>query len=397
LNFTSRIQLLEAALKEYYASLQLPPGPPTLPGFYAQPGQSGNPIPPLEISEPNNRPPVGWPDPQGPPDPNGPPGPPIWYTAPPSNDSIAAGYGFLSDFDIPEVDRFFYHYDLVGNVQYLSDANGEAIVHRQYLPFGTLLVDQSAAETAPNYGFRSWRREELTDLLSFGDRHYDPETQLWLQPQLRQEAEQPGSPYLFAANQPWLTPELRDNRPGDLLPIPETELGNPEVARNIAAGSAPAFATPIFAVGTASSSTFDFKEGPEKKAKRKPKKTDQPDSGPTEQGVSTPGGPGDDGDPGETSRQKKTGRFRAAYKLFRELLSPKTDPATQAETAQAERASARRRRVAANRKFTIKPGDWEGAKIRGNRTFAFRPDGSTENLRKPQKVRRRRRAKSSPI
>jgi YD repeat-containing protein len=398
LDYASRMRLLEAALKEYYASLQVPPGHPTLPGYYAQPGQSGDPIPPLEISQPNNRPPADWPQPQGPPDPDGPPGHPVWYTPPPGNDSISAGYGYISDFAIPEQDRFFYHYDLAGNVQYVTNAAGEPVRHRQHLPFGTEFVDQAAIAAAGDFGFRGWRRHEQTGLLSFGDRQYDPATQLWLQPQLQDDARAVGAPYTLADQQPWLTEELRATRPSELLELPATDLGNPLTARAIAAGGGPAFATPLFDVGTAGTRNFDFKksEDDDPRRKRKRRNGQEPESGPTDKGVSTPGSPGDASDPGEVSRQKKTGRYRAAYKLFRDFLSPQRDGAAP-EAAAERRRAAQQRRKATYRKFTIRPGDWEGATVPGNRSFAFRPDGSTETLRKRQKVRRRRRGRKSPI
>ncbi|MEL7159956.1 MAG: toxin TcdB middle/N-terminal domain-containing protein, partial [Bacteroidota bacterium] len=114
LNYTARMNDLTRTVWNYYAELGLPPGPPTLPGYYGQPGVTGDPLPTSPGGDFSSRPPRPVPGPGGPPDTSGPPGPPTWYQSPPGRDSLGAGYGYEGYGVFPEVVASYYHTDHLG-------------------------------------------------------------------------------------------------------------------------------------------------------------------------------------------------------------------------------------------------------------------------------------------
>ena len=77
LNYVLRQQLIAQSQNKYFGQLGIPPGPPTLPGYYAQPEQTGNPLPGASNTAYSN-PPLNWPQPAEI-DTSGPPGPPVQF------------------------------------------------------------------------------------------------------------------------------------------------------------------------------------------------------------------------------------------------------------------------------------------------------------------------------
>jgi YD repeat-containing protein len=145
-NYAQRYQNLEDSITlKYYRQLGIPPGPPTLPGYYAQPEFTGNGLPADTLSA-YNRPPINWPRnpliaPAG-----SVPGAPIKYGPNITNDNVLAGFGFDSTgVDVfLENDLFYVHRDARGLVYYLTDLNGEIRQHNTYLPMGELFVRESS-------------------------------------------------------------------------------------------------------------------------------------------------------------------------------------------------------------------------------------------------------------
>jgi RHS repeat-associated protein len=180
LNYSRRMQLLSQAQDSWYTALGVPPGPPTLQGYYGQPEYTGIPLSQGSTGSYNN-PPAHWPGPPGPPDPNGPPGPPVWYAQPLTRDHVHAGYGFDSTATeiFKETDAFFYHQDHVGSTHYLTDWIGEVRQHTEYIPFGEVFVDQHTSSDAHPYKFNGKELDEETGYYYFGARYYDPRLSLW--------------------------------------------------------------------------------------------------------------------------------------------------------------------------------------------------------------------------
>ncbi len=197
-NYTARIQDLTATVWNYYGDLGIPPGPPTLPGYYAQPERTGAALP---SAAPNSftHPPTGWPVSSPRPDPSAPPGAPTvsaQSTLP--RDSIGAGYGFESFRAFPEAEIRFYSPDPMGNIQLVTDINGKVLQYHRYLPTG----ERIDGAGHPNYGFNGKEETRDGELTYFGARYYDLETGLFLNQDPHAE-DYPGfNPYAFGLNNP---------------------------------------------------------------------------------------------------------------------------------------------------------------------------------------------------
>ncbi len=178
-NYTLRLQQLIEALRQYYASLGIPPGPPTIPGYYGQPEQNGNPIEIPVNTGPYLSTPIGWPGPAGPPDPNGPPGPPTWFADSLSNANVGGGYGFEGTGVFPEVEQFYYHSDLLGSSAYITDYAGEVRQYTAYFPSGEIFVSESTTEAQQPYLYNGKELDAEAGLYYYGGRYYDATNSLW--------------------------------------------------------------------------------------------------------------------------------------------------------------------------------------------------------------------------
>lgn len=203
-NFDYQLRLLQIqqTLLNYYDSLGIPPGPPTLPGYYAQPEFTGNPLPTPPTASPYTAVPENWPLPIGPPDTTGPPGPPVWINGQiPSNESIEPPYGYEGLGIYEETEQFFYHADHLGSASYISDYNGISRQFNAYLPFGGVFVEEVKDVQQP-YLFNGKELDRETGLYYYGARYYDQETGIWLGVDPQAEAYPGISPYAYVANNP---------------------------------------------------------------------------------------------------------------------------------------------------------------------------------------------------
>ncbi|WP_273445295.1 SpvB/TcaC N-terminal domain-containing protein [Neolewinella agarilytica] len=202
LNYTARMDDLTRTVWNYYVALGLPPGPPTLPGYYGQPGVTGDPLPTSEGGIFGSQPGFGVPGPGGPPDTAGPPGPPTWYASPPERDSIGAGYGYEGYGVFPEVVASYYHGDQLGNVCWITDQRGKPAAYRAYLPSGEVLTRQTLKAPPLDYNFNGKEEDSASGLNYFGARYLEPETGRWLSMDPLAD-EFPGhNPYAFGLHNP---------------------------------------------------------------------------------------------------------------------------------------------------------------------------------------------------
>ncbi len=88
-----------------------------------------------------------------------------------------------------EYQVFFYHSDhasttlstSLGSSSFITDANGDATQHLQYLPFGEDLVhEQNTAAYLSPYTFSGKERDVETNLSYFGARYYEAGLSVWL-------------------------------------------------------------------------------------------------------------------------------------------------------------------------------------------------------------------------
>lgn len=204
-NFDYQLRLLQLqqTLLNYYDSLGIPPGPPTLPGYYAQPEFTGQPLPTPPFANTYNTVPEDWPLPIGPPDTTGPPGPPVWINGNiPSSEDIEPPYGYEGLGIYEETAQFFYHTDHLGSTAYITDYTGQARQFNAYLPFGGILSEEKAGDDTQPYLFNGKELDRETGYYYYGARYYDHKNGIWLNVDPQAEAYPGMSPYAYVANNP---------------------------------------------------------------------------------------------------------------------------------------------------------------------------------------------------
>lgn len=180
IDYSQRARLLQQAANRHYKNLGIPPGHPTLPGYYGQPEQSGLSIAIDTLDSSTNVAPPGWPQFINT---NGPDDPPGHPTLP--RDSInfgnpEAGYGFNGDGYPEEINLYFYHPDHLGSSNYLTDREGSVRQHNEYLPFGETFVDEHVSDDIQPYLYNGKELDEESGLYYYGARYYEPKLSNWL-------------------------------------------------------------------------------------------------------------------------------------------------------------------------------------------------------------------------
>ena len=373
LDFSERIILLEGGLKDYLASLGLPPGHPTLVG---QGAEAGGPLPQPEYGDsPLTQAPPGWPSPQGRPAPDGPPGHPVWFEEPASSTNVEPGFGFNDPYDTPEGEWWVYHYDPLGQPVRVSDREGQLRQEQTYDPLGKPLFRTVPLGPAISYGYA--REPVMTDrgMLLVGDRLYDTSTGQFDAPD--GEGEQPyqwSSEVLRWGDTPnnWLNwmGERQQHLEGSSI-VPDQSVAAAAGVAEEGSGGAPGATYAAVAIAAAPGRTKGKKDG-------NSNDTNAENDG----GQPSPRlrlGDTEIGDRRSEIGNSSKGlvgnsKLRGFLNQFRKRVGD--DP----ENTAADEES--RKRKQANRRFQIKPGDWDGIDIPGNRAFTFRPDGTTASPRK---------------
>ncbi|TNE27919.1 MAG: hypothetical protein EP346_10670, partial [Bacteroidetes bacterium] len=107
-------------------------------------------------------------------------------------DAIANGI------DCPQAypSQFWYHADISGHTEYVTDLAGMPYEYFFYLPFGEVAVHQHANNDGYSnpYQFSSSEFDDATGLILMGARYYDPMFSLWM------------SADPMSAYRSWLTP-----------------------------------------------------------------------------------------------------------------------------------------------------------------------------------------------
>lgn len=202
LNYTARMNDLTQTVWDYYVGLGLPPGPPTLPGYYGQPGVTGDPLPTSAGGDFGSVPGPGVPGPAQQADTSSTPGTPTWYASPPERDEIGAGFGYEGFGVFPEVVTSYYHTDQLGNVTWVTDGRGEAAAFRAYLPTGELLIEQVKTPPPLEYSFNGKEEDQASGLHFFGARYLEAESGRWLSLDPLAEAYPGHNPYAFGLHNP---------------------------------------------------------------------------------------------------------------------------------------------------------------------------------------------------
>ncbi|GGH68345.1 SpvB/TcaC N-terminal domain-containing protein [Phaeocystidibacter marisrubri] len=147
-------------------------------------------------------------------------------------DAIANGI------DCPQAypSQFWYHADIAGHTEFVTDLAGMPYEHFFYLPFGEVAVHQHANNDGYSnpYQFSSSEFDDATGLILMGARYYDPMFSLWMSADPLSSFRSWLTPYNYVANNPvmFVDPsgllessiKTGDENPGDFPPCEETSL-----------------------------------------------------------------------------------------------------------------------------------------------------------------------------
>jgi RHS repeat-associated protein len=128
--------------------------------------------------------------------------------------TIEPGFKFKTDSD-PELVLYFYHPDHLGSSSFITDVDGLAYQHLQYLPFGEVFFDQRMGNPA-RYTFSAKEKDEETSYSYFGARYYDAELSVWLSVDPLAGAYPEFSPFMYCAGNPII---LLDPDGNDIIPV----------------------------------------------------------------------------------------------------------------------------------------------------------------------------------
>ena len=102
-----------------------------------------------------------------------------------------------------EQDVYFYHSDHLGSASWITDANGEAVQHLQYLPYGEPYINQRTTGYNERFTFTGKERDEETGFGYFGARYMDHELMtMWLSVDPKADKYPSISPYAYCAWNP---------------------------------------------------------------------------------------------------------------------------------------------------------------------------------------------------
>ncbi len=200
-DYAERLNQITQSRNDYYATLGIPPGPPTAKGIYGEAeyrGEYGDyMLAPLgNYDVPDNWPMKPYKRPYG-----GTPGPPVMYEKPSNPEDEGAGYGFKSA-GIKEKNVYFYHSDHLGSTTYITDMDGNATQFVSYKPYGEALVDEHATSFETPWKFNGKELDSETGLYYYGARYYEPTLALWYGVDVMTERHPDASPYIYCFNQP---------------------------------------------------------------------------------------------------------------------------------------------------------------------------------------------------
>ena len=99
---------------------------------------------------------------------------------------------------------YWQHGDHLGSASWVTDTNGTACQHLQYMPWGEPLVDlrSSSSSYDTRYTFSGKERDEETGFSYFGSRYYNSSLSIWLSVDPMAAKYPSLSPYAYCANNP---------------------------------------------------------------------------------------------------------------------------------------------------------------------------------------------------
>jgi len=101
-----------------------------------------------------------------------------------------------------ERECYYYHTDHLGSSSYISDAQGDAIQHLLYLPYGESFINQKLSSYSSRYTFSGKEKDTETDYGYFGARYYKSDISIWLSVDPLADKYPSLSPYMYCAGNP---------------------------------------------------------------------------------------------------------------------------------------------------------------------------------------------------
>lgn len=366
IDLADRLRRLRELLLNFTEDLGLPPGHPSLPFYYLDNGEEATVLPQLENSDPLILPPPGWPAPAGPPDPSGPPGHPVWYAEPPSPATVEAGYGYTNPLQTPELELFYYHQNPQGDVVQISNNDGRIISQQTYLPFGDFLVTEGIENIPAWQAFRGRVYEEETGLYYLDGRYYDATSGLWLMVDQEQAAQ---SSYLYAQGRLYNQKTLKNTLRNVQDAIEVGELVAPEFNQSLANDG-----------GDFVSGNFSFSGGPVGSDVAVSFAEDSPSSDKKRENPKTP-----DSADAASGGEGGVVQNKSLLALRRQFQQNVGDGEEQNNATPPPVATVPTQKQL-NRRFVIRPGDYAGLRVVGNRYVPLGPDIDRKTVRRYRRV-----------
>ena len=174
IDYKARIQAYEQQILDYYASLGVPPGPPTLLALLGQPEINLIGFGDIDSNNPFESTPPNWPV-INEPNPDGPPGSPVFYNIDgTNNESVAAGYNFVDGEITQELEQFYFHYNVKQDVSYITGSDGAIRQYKLFLPSGETWIQEQIGIDSSDYAFGGLLFDKESSLYYLGEVYYDP-------------------------------------------------------------------------------------------------------------------------------------------------------------------------------------------------------------------------------
>ena len=186
-DYAARMSQIEAQKEEYYKSLGIAPGVPTMKGSYGDPENTGvgynsiltelgkHDVPENWIQLPKND---GKGNSTGS-GANATPGGPVAWEDPSNPENAQPGYGYVAGDTTELEETFYYHSDHLGSTSYVTDEDGNITQYEAYLPYGELLVDEHSSSESMPYKFNGKQLDDETGLYYYGARYMNPVASIW--------------------------------------------------------------------------------------------------------------------------------------------------------------------------------------------------------------------------
>ena len=135
------------------------------------------------------------------------------------SDNLKELYNYKENQCEKEGDLYYYHPDHLGSGTWITYADGEAIQHLHYLPFGEEQIDQRLTSFNSRYTFSAKEKDIETNYSYFGARYYDSNLSIWLSVDPMSDKYPNMTPYAYCANNPVILvdPDGEKPRPYGLL------------------------------------------------------------------------------------------------------------------------------------------------------------------------------------